>query len=243
MDIIKLTIIFSVLMIILNFVYFSVLFFDMFIRIPFISTDPIYVPPFFRQFIDGTNSFILDNFNPLLLLFVIFYIIFYIIYLIIKLIIPDTGFPTFFIPLKELLLQIPPLPALEEYGVFRLFECIVNSFGVKPALEGFIKFNLCFIDFSRDNIRYILKQIFGDIDIDLGDDKPKDEKTIKKEKKKEENIVYRNIDKEVNLCYKKNRIPYKIGMTQSEIYNIKNLNNNEYIKCRSKSIGKYIRII
>ena len=32
-------------------------------------------------------------------------------------------------------------------------------------------------------------------------------------------------------------------MTQSEIYNIKNLNNNEYIKCRSKSIGKYIRII
>ena len=52
-------------------------------------------------------------------------------------IIPDTGIATFFIPLKELLLSIPPLPELEQAGIFRLFSAI----GRALKLNTFIKTN------------------------------------------------------------------------------------------------------
>lgn len=42
------------------------------------------------------------------LLVVIFDFIMYIFYIIITTIIPETGFPTLFIPLRELLMEIPP---------------------------------------------------------------------------------------------------------------------------------------
>ena len=58
------------------------------------------------------------------LLIIIFDLIMYIFYIIITTIIPETGFPTLFIPLRELLMKIPPLKKFEERGIFRLFSSI-----------------------------------------------------------------------------------------------------------------------
>lgn len=239
MDIIYLTILISIIIIILNFVYISVIIFDLFIRIPFISIKPIFISPELRMNITNFKSFMLRIANPILLLFIILYIICYIFYILIKTLVPDTGLPTFFIPLKELLLKIPPLPSLEQFGVFRLFECIIEAFKIKDSLQGYIKTNMCFFDFSRDNIKTILRFIFGSLDINLGDN----EEPVKKIEKKEENvnIVHKNINEEINICYKNNRIPLKIGMSAIEKSKIDYLNNQEYIKCRANSIGKYIR--
>jgi hypothetical protein len=234
---------FSIIMIIINFVFTSVSIFDFSIRIPVISTDTIYIPQGLRNTIDNVQSKMMSYGNPILIFFIILYIIFYLIYLAIKTLVPDTGFPTFFIPIKEILLAIPPLPTLERYGIFRLIECVVKSFGIKPALEGFIKFNLCFVDFSRDNIRTILRTFFPDLEIDLDSGKPLEssEKSTKPENEVK-NKVYEHIDKEVNICYKKNRKLMKIGMSETQKARIEFDNNQTYIKCKANSIGKYIRI-
>lgn len=242
MNIIYFTILFSTVIIIINFSVISVGLFDFFIRIPFISQQPFLVPPYVRSTIDNIKLNILKFANPILLVLIIFYIIFYIIYLIIITIIPDTGIQTFFIPLKELLLSIPPLPDLQNFGIFRLFECIVKAFGLSSRLDAFIKLNLCFLNFSRDNIKTILNMIFKDTDFKLEDDK-QDTSNNKKIEKKEESIVNKQIKEDVNICYKKNRIPYKMGMTEIEKQKIDYSNNQTYIKCKANSIGKYIRII
>ena len=245
MDIIYFANLFSIIMIIINFCYSSVNVFDFSVRIPFISGETIYVPQGFRNALDNVQNKMMSYGNPVVFFFIIFYLIFYFIYVAIKTLVPDTGIQTFFIPLKEILLQIPPLPTLERYGIFRLIECIFNSFGITPALQGFIKFNLCFIDFSRDNIRTILKMIFPDIDFDS--EKPLESKKTNNDDSDEKdimkNIVYKQIDEEVNICYRNNRKPMKIGMTQEEKSKIEYNNNQAYIKCKANSIGKYIRII
>jgi hypothetical protein len=242
MDLVYYTILFSIIMIILNFIYFSVLIFDILIRIPFISKKPILVLPSVRKTIDGTIQKILNYGNPILILFIVFYILFYICYLLIKLVVPDTGIQTFFIPLKELLLKIPPLPSLEEYGVFRLFECIGDAFKISSSLKAYIKINNCFIDFSTDNIKAIIKLIFGDTEfIPMDEEKPT--KKVTKKPVPETNKIHREIEEDVNNCYKNKRIPTRFGMTETERRKIEYQNENIYTKCKSNSIGKYIRII
>jgi len=51
----------------------------------------------------------------------IFFLFMYLIYLFIIFVIPETGFPTLFIPVRELLLSIPPLPALINKGIFSFY--------------------------------------------------------------------------------------------------------------------------
>jgi len=246
MDFIYLTVILSVILIIIDFLYAIVFLFDLFIRKPVISEKPIYVHSSVNNLVLSIMKFVCVRGCPILLFIVIFYTIFYIIYLIIITIIPDTGIQTLFIPLKDLLLKIPPLPALQEFGVFKLFDCLIDAFGMTTNTKRLIKSNLCFLNFSRDNIKAILKMLIPDYEINIGylkDDEPNDKPSSKKQSKKEDNIVYKQIDNEVKICYKNNRIPYKIGMSDVERQRIEYLNNQEYIKCRANSIGKYIRII
>jgi len=240
---IEYTILFSVFSIIINFLHFFILIFDNFIKIPIASEHALYVPDIIRKIIDTIRNIFCSSTRPILLLFIIFYIIFYIIYKAIKKLVPDTSIITFFIPIKEILLSIPPLPILERYGIFKLIDCIIKSIGMTSSLEGFIEFNLCFFKFSRDNIRRILKMIFKDIDLS---------RTILDERfenKGDENIdentrkIHKNIEEEVNICYKNNRRAYKMGMKEMERLKIEMENNQEYIKCKANSIGKYIRII
>lgn len=71
----------------------------------------------------------------------IFFIIMFIIYLFITLIIPETGFVTLFIPIREILLKIPPLEQLNNRGVFRMFNSFINMIiGNDKFFNKFINF-------------------------------------------------------------------------------------------------------
>jgi len=103
-----------------------------------------------------------DNTYQLFLVFFVLYLILYGFYLIIIYIIPKTGFETLFIPARELLLAIPPLPLLINKGVFRMFD---NLFGF---LSGFVKFNNFFInyyEYSRSNILEYIRFFNPNIDL------------------------------------------------------------------------------
>lgn len=85
----------------------------------------------------------------LFLLFLILYLILYAFYLFIIYVIPATGFETLFIPIRELLLAIPPLPLLINKGVFRMFK---NFFGLFSGFINFEDFFKDYFDFSKQNI-------------------------------------------------------------------------------------------
>ena len=83
--------------------------------------------------------------------------------------------------------------------------------------------------------------IFPDLEIDLYNEKPLEKKTSNKSENN--NIIHKQIEQEANICYKNNRKPMKIGMTEVEKARIEYENYLGYIKCNANSIGKYIRII
>ena len=92
------------------------------------------------------------------LLIVIFDLIMYIFYIIITTIIPETGFPTLFIPVRELLMQIPPLKRFEDRGIFRLFTGIFEYIGGKNSFtKRTKKFLGEYYLFSKDNTYDLIK--------------------------------------------------------------------------------------
>jgi hypothetical protein len=101
------------------------------------------------------------------LLVVIFDFIMYIFYIIITTIIPETGFPTLFIPLRELLMEIPPLKKFEARGIFRLFTNIFEFLGMSRTLpEGLKKLFHDHYLFSKNNIYELIKLFNPNINID-----------------------------------------------------------------------------
>lgn len=91
-------------------------------------------------------------------LFVIIFVLFllvYIIYIIIITIIPPTGFETLFIPVRELLLAIPPIPDFKSRGVFDVFDKIFGFIGFSN--EGFQ--NRCnnYLSFCKNDFYEIIK--------------------------------------------------------------------------------------
>lgn len=101
------------------------------------------------------------------LLIVIFDLIMYIFYIIITTIIPETGFPTLFIPLRELLMKIPPLKKFEERGIFRLFTSITEFFGMFDNMKEAIKYMFTeYYYFSKDNTYEVIKLFNPHINID-----------------------------------------------------------------------------
>lgn len=95
------------------------------------------------------------------LLVVVFDFIMYIFYIIITTIIPETGILTLFIPVRELLMKIPPLKVFEERGIFRLFSAIFEYIGM---YNGFIDGTKTFLNeyylFSKNNT-YELIRLFN----------------------------------------------------------------------------------
>jgi hypothetical protein len=73
----------------------------------------------------------------LFFLVLIFFTLMYIIYLIIITIIPETGFLTLFIPFREMLLKIPPLPSLIDKGVFYMYDSVIGYYFGSEGFENF----------------------------------------------------------------------------------------------------------
>jgi hypothetical protein len=241
------SIFFSVLITLLNIleILFSLL--DILIVIPITPVENSSI--FFTSFLKSTGFSILSFITgvtryPYIFILILYYF-FYIVYWIIKNIIPDTGIATLFIPIKELLLKIPPLPQLEEYGVFRLIENINNAFGLSSFLQTIKKILIALGIFSHEHIKRIIKTFLPNLDeqfidksIENSDNSTNNSNNIKTEEPKSKNKL--QIEKETQLCVETNSLltPYKASESDKAKVIANNMKNK--IKCEISAISKYI---
>ena len=260
MNIIDLLVYICVGIIIIKYSYIAFSCYDFIFKIPVLGPEGVIAPDklnfFGFKFLGAASSI---TTYPLLGIIIIFLIL-YIIFLIIILVVPDTGIQTFFIPLKELLLSIPPLPELEKAGVFRLFSAIGRALKLNTFIKKLIGINNAFFTFSKDNIEDILKSIFPNVNFDKfisgsnDDDKSiassnnddndnnQDEeeeykpKPIPKNKQK----IYKKIEKEQEICRVNKYKHITPDMTKDEIMATKFKNSSIDSSCSSKTTPKYI---
>ena len=152
------------------------------------------------------------------------------------------------IPIKDILLSIPPLPDLKKYGVFDLFERIIKAFGFEPFLKKLLGINNALFIFSRENIKRIILMIYPEFDtaildkaIDEKKEQNEEKKEIKKESEVQHNYVYDEIDENTEICISNNWKEITPDMSASERLKVQYANINERIKCQASSIGNYIR--
>ncbi len=248
MNAIEFIVVVSIVIVLIKISYVGFMLFDFFIKIPIAGADGLFVSEWLNKMGFGTLGFISTSTTPLFVLIMVFYIIFYIIYIIIITIVPETGIQTLFIPLRDLLLKIPPLPDLKKYGVFDLFDRIIKAFGLEPFLKKLLGINNALFIFSRENIKRIVLMIYPDFDTTVLDSqiderkKQTDEKEdIKKEPKTEHNEVYDKIEENTEICISNNWKEITPDMSASDRLKVQYANINERIKCQASSIGNYIR--
>ena len=174
----------------------------------------------------------------------LFYFIFYFIYLFIITVIPPTGFATLFIPIRELLLKIPPLPQLQDYGVFRLIGKLFEIFKINSMFKKFINTNNALFEFSHDNIKRIAVFLFPsfekNIDNFVNNLHPDTFKNDSENdtKKKE---LYKKIENDTNICIANNTIPIVPDINVADRVAIIYKNNLATVKCHASSIGSYVK--
>ncbi len=222
--------------------------FDLLIKVPIAGTNGVLVSEWLNKMGFSTLGFASTTTTPLFVIIMIFYIIFYIIYFIIINYVPDTGIQTLFIPIKDILLSIPPLPDLKKYGVFDLFERIIKAFGFEPFLKKLLGINNALFIFSRENIKRIILMIYPEFDtaildkaIDEKKEQNEEKKEIKKESEVQHNYVYDEIDENTEICISNNWKEITPDMSASERLKVQYANINERIKCKAGSIGNYVR--
>lgn len=165
----------------------------------------------------------------LFLLFLILYLILYVFYLFIIYVIPETGILTLFIPIRELLLAIPPLPLLINKGVFKMFS---NFFGLFSGLINFKDFFKNYFEFSTQNIIQYIRMFNPDIDL-----------LIENMKNNNTNNKNNNDDdkNDVNVCINSQSPITTPDMNFIDliINQIKNTKNT--VRCNLNSIKTYIK--
>jgi len=247
MDFVETVVLFTVIIVVENlFFIFWYLIYEDCIKGPAIGREPIFLPAKLAEFIRSCFSQFSGTTRPLFIISIVFYIIFYILYLIIIFIIPETGIATLFIPVRELLLKIPPFPDLIKYGVIKLMDDIVTIFGLKGYLLRFYSLNLAFYVFSKENIKRIFNYIFPNLGDKMVEAMDIDESDVNKDKGKQpeldaKNKVYKKIETETAICASNKLIEIAPDMTESEIQSARFKNTSITTNCHSKSVGKYIR--
>jgi len=190
----------------------------------------------------------------LFLIFLILYLILYAFYLIIIYIIPETGLPTLFIPARELLLAIPPLPILINKKVFYMFDLFFKFIGARINFKEFIT---NYFSFSKDNIIENLRIFNPNIDLLLDNIESTDDNKNNGGKRnkgsgnngdnednqdhEEDNYEERNSKTDVDICVN-SQAPIttpNMNFIDLIINEIKNTKNN--IKCNLNSIKYYIK--
>jgi len=196
--------------------------------------------------ITGILDFIKGITKKPLLIILVFFLVMYVIYIIIITIIPPTGFPTLFIPIREILLKIPPLPQLIDRGVFRLFDRIFGLFGLKEPFYKIIqKLNSALFDFSRDNIKDVLKLIFPSLSNEIEEQARKQQERFNNKQPVIQDLnnseIHRKIEQDKQACIAQNTIMITPDMSSSQKMEATIKNNFEKVNCESKTIGSYIR--
>jgi hypothetical protein len=164
----------------------------------------------------------------------ILFLILYVVFLIIITIIPETGFQTLFIPVREMLLSIPPLPALIDRGVFNFFKNVFKLFGFsqdKMSKRLRIFFSEYML-FSKDNIIEMIAVFNPSIKRDSLDTLIE---TMANKNKGEANIK-----KDVDICVNNSSTftTPDMGMIDEFKTSMNNIKNN--ISCNMKSIKPYV---
>lgn len=171
---------------------------------------------------------------PLFILFLILYLILYIFYLFIIYVVPSTGFITLFIPIRELLLAIPPLPLLINKGVFSMFDTIFSYIGGSIQFKEFFQ---KYFEFSKNNIIEYIRMFNPNIDSII----EKMENINNKNNNDDNNNLIENSKNNVDICIN-SQAPITtpdmnfINLFVNEIKNTKNT-----IKCNLNSIKTYIK--
>lgn len=121
-------------------------------------------PPLVLKTESNIISSILNNSSYVFAIVSVFLIIMYIIWLIIILFIPEWLYPLP-IPIRKILLEIQPLPDLDEAGFFRLFDTIVNIFTTREKLLKKIGITGEAIgNFLTDATEYVIKNEYPEYD-------------------------------------------------------------------------------
>lgn len=222
-------------------VIFSILNFT--ILIPVFGNNSMILPNEISDFIIGLCNQIAAKLIPFYIIIITFYILMYMIYLFIMNVIPPTGFLTIFIPIREILLKIPPLPALEKFGVIRLMDRIMEALYLKGFLVKFVKINGAIFDFSRENIKRVLILLVPSLEdkIDAYDKKMGTKKNEEVSSSPIVNEIHKKIEEDKNICIKQNTKMTTPDMNSGEKISNEFSNLFETINCESKSIGNYIR--
>jgi len=108
---------------------------------------------YYRTFKFINNNFLSLGKMPFFYI-TIFFLILYFVYLIIITIIPETGIQTLFIPIREMLMSIPPMQALKDRGIFDLYGSGFKVFGFSGdgLSRRLMSFSHDYMLFSKDNI-------------------------------------------------------------------------------------------
>jgi hypothetical protein len=167
-------------------------------------------------------------------LITIFFLIMYFIYLFIIFIIPETGFATLFIPVRELLLAIPPIPALINKGIFKFYESIFSLLGFSGD-PSYSKFAREYFYFSKDGTNEIIQLFNPHLNVEKINYSIED---MNNNNKKSE---IKNLKMDIDVCVNGNSdfttpdTDYT-GILSNNINDIKNS-----VKCNLKSIVPYIQ--
>lgn len=213
------------------------------------NQDGSMLPRNLKNFLIGAKDMLAGMSIPILILILMLFTLMYIIYLIIINVIPPTGFPTLFIPIRELCLQIYPLPPLINRGVFRLYDRILEILSFKETiLKLIVKFMGALFDFSRDNIKEVLIFLFPSLEKEINNQAKKQEENFYNNENKEpklkdlnNNEIYKKIEIDKEMCIAQNTIMITPDMSASERIQTNIKNNFEKVNCESKSISNYIR--
>lgn len=169
------------------------------------------------------------------LLIIIFDFIMYIFYIIITTIIPETGFLTLFIPVRELLMMIPPLQTFENRGIFRLFTSIFKFIGMFNNIKEGLKFIFTeYYLFSKNNTYELIKIFNPHINID------KFSNVIENMNNYNKKLELNNINNDIDVC-----IGNSSGLTTPDMNYVNILKNDidgmkNKFKCNLKTIPAYI---
>jgi len=113
----------------------------------------------------ASTSFINATSTPFAIV-TVFLLIMYIIWLIIILFIPEYLYP-FPIPIRKILLDIPPLPDLDNAGFFRLFDRIIEIFTTRQSILHALGFTVETVGvFLNDATKFLIKNEYPDYDPD-----------------------------------------------------------------------------
>jgi hypothetical protein len=218
-------------------------FINFFFLTPIFGTEGILLPTEWADFVIATLNQIAATLIPIYILILVFYLIMYIIYIIIITIIPETGPKTFFIPIREILLKIPPLPSLIKYGVFKLMDDIFYSLGLSSFIKMIANIVASIFNFSRDYIKRILIYILPDYEENINefDYKMQKEEQERKVVIEKENELHKQIEEEKDICISNNVGILTPDTSLSEMINENITDIYKTIDCEGKAIGNYIR--